>query len=322
DIHNWKLGFSKYNQLVTNQVSKEQSYESEEFINICKSLTQQCGEGFVHGLPEAVWDLALLWCPTGKLLRKPHTTPEPSWSWTGWEGSGVNFPLDPHSCPDNRELEGDYFRSEVVNFHIGTLEKPWTIRREKKQSLRIDYIPYFHAPWGVQRPQEYSDTLRFTASTISADSFRTVQLMSDNEEELPYSELMDEKNQHCGNIMDYRNLISPEDTPPAEDTPKRTFEYVLLSRSRRFPVEHNTKRPALNTAHPPGMPIWENNRFLWDQTLDDFDSDKFGENEWCMLNVMLIEHQTEGFAERVAIAQIHEEAWQAQNPVKKDICLR
>jgi hypothetical protein len=39
------------------------------------------------------------------------------------------------------------------------------------------------------------------------------------------------------------------------------------------------------------------------------------------LNVMLIRWNGE-FAERVAIARIHEDAWKARNPTRKDIVLR
>ncbi|KAF1956877.1 hypothetical protein CC80DRAFT_366325, partial [Byssothecium circinans] len=318
DLHNWKFGFCKYNQLVTNQVSKTESFQPKEFSDICKVLTksQECGGRFVHGLPEAMFDLALLWCPTGKLMRNEHPSSEPSWSWRGWYGAGANFPFDPYSCPDIQSQQGTLFMSEVSNYQIGPKGTPWTINREKKQPLRIQYLPYYHVPNGAQWPQEEADTLRFTSTTISAKGFKAIQLINDKEEELPYSELIDDKDQHCGNIMDYREFVSDKDGK------LHKLEFVLLSRNRRFPSNENTKRTAINTAHPPGTPIWDNGRFLWDESLEEFDSTKFKDHEWCTYNAMLIEHQEEGWAERVAIAQIHEDVWKARNPQKKDICLR
>jgi hypothetical protein len=46
--------------------------------------------GFLQGLPELYFDLALLWQPDGALRRrKPNDSSIsiPSWSWVGWEGS-------------------------------------------------------------------------------------------------------------------------------------------------------------------------------------------------------------------------------------------
>lgn len=142
------------------------------------------------------------------------------------------------------------------------------------------------------------------------------QVVDDDRQKMPYSELMDGKGQHCGTIMDYEHLISAGGDRP------RTLEYVLLSRNRRCAAKENTARPAANTAHPPGTPIWKDGRFLWDQALEDFDETKFEESEWCMLNVMLIEYQEEGWYERVAVGQMHETAWKAQNPKRKEVVLR
>ncbi|CAI6318872.1 unnamed protein product [Periconia digitata] len=314
-FHDWKAAFAKYNQLVTNQVSKDGSGQSKEFADICAELEKQCGGPFIHGLPEPVFDLALLWCPTGAQYRKQHPALHPSWSWTGWEGAGVNFPFDPYNCPDIRQSEGDFLRSEIFYYNLGPSNSPWTVRRLRDQKVRLQ-VPY-HGPFrGNTHPTTETDTLRFAAFTIPAESFKMCQVVDDDKHRMPYSELMDKENRHCGNIMDYRHLIS------ASDDRERKFEYVLLSRSRRCPAKADTTRPSSNVAHPPGTPIWKDDRFLWDEALEDFDDSHFNDSEWCMLNVMLVEYQDEGWWERVAIGQMHEEVWQAQNPTRKDIVLR
>jgi hypothetical protein len=312
DIHDWFPGFRRYNQHVTTKVSPEQSHDSEEFAKTTKILTKNCGGQLIHGLPEAAFDFGLLWCPTGELAVRDANAP--SWSWTAFNGP-VSFPFDPTTCPDvytTPKSEGEIFRSEVTNFHVGPQDALYTVRREKNSSLRIKYPPYFHAPWGSEIAAE-SNTLRFTASTISADSFRSEQLQY-QDKDIPCSELLDEKKQHCGVIMDFLSSLD-------EPSPVGPFEFVLLSRNLRCEPSSHTRRPSNPTIHPPGTPIWDGERFVWDQVVVDFDDEVFEDGPWKMLNVMLIKWVGD-HAERVAIARIHEDAWLAKSPVRKDIVLR
>jgi hypothetical protein len=312
-IGDWFEGFDRYNQLVTTKTSTKQAGSPEEFSKICNILSKNCGGRFVHGLPEAVFDLALLWCPAEPLQRTDAQ--EPSWSWKGWEGA-VNFPLDPTNCPDILSLprnEGEWFRSEILHYHVGPQAAPYTIRREKKdRNLRIQYPPYFHAPRGYDASAD-SDTLRFAAQTISADSFGAEQIQFDGKD-IPCSQLINNQGQHSGVILDFEESISaPSSTGP--------FEFVLVSRNlRREPATH-TRRPAVPTIHPPGTPIWHGGRFVWDQEVADYDEDVFAAGPWKMLNVILIKWVGE-HAERVAVARIHEDAWLQCAPIKKEIVLR
>ncbi|USP81606.1 hypothetical protein yc1106_08880 [Curvularia clavata] len=314
EVENWFHGFRKYNQLVSN-TSLSQAYPSKEFTKASKSLTKNCGGQFLHGLPEAVFDLSLLWCPAGHLTRKENTD-EPSWSWTAYKGP-VSFPFDPSTCPDiytAPRSEGEWVRSEVVNYHIGPQSDQYTVRREKgTNSLRLKYPPWFHAPRGADYKTD-SNTLRFTAATISAEGFTAEQLEHDGKE-IPCSHLINEDDQHCGVIMDYESSISqPSSTGP--------YEFILLSRNLwRKPSPENRRPVGLTTMHPSGTPIWSQDHFLWDEVVDDFAAEQFEAGPWKMLNVMLIKWVGE-HAERVAIARIHEDAWNQRDPVRKCIVLR
>jgi hypothetical protein len=312
DVENWFFGFRKYNQLISNTITPNQAYLSKGFSKASKALTKNCGGKFLHGLPEAAFDFSLLWCPAGPMTKKDTT--EPSWSWTAYDGP-INFPFDPTSCPDVYKLprsEGSWFQSEVVNFHIGPQSAQYTVRRDKGTSLRIKYPPYFHAPRGSDHSNE-SNTLRFTASTISADAF-TAEPIQHNGKEIPCSHLVNTKNTHCGVIMDYESAISaPCSTGP--------FEFVLLSRNLWRDPSPDNRKPELNTMHPPGTPIWDGEKFLWDSRVDDYDEECFEPGPWKMLNVMLIKWVGE-YAERVAIARIHEDEWLLHCPSRKDIVLR
>lgn len=314
EVENWFHGFRKYNQLVSN-TTPNQAYPSKEFTKASKALTKNCGGQFLHGLPEAVFDFSLLWCPAGHLTRKENTD-EPSWSWTAYNGA-VNFPFDPSTCPDiytTPRSEGEWFRSEIVNYHIGPPSAQYTVRREKgHSSLRIKYPPYFHAPRGADHKTE-SNTLRFTASTISAEGFTAEQLEHEGKE-IPCSHLINEDDQHCGVIMDYESSISqPSSTGP--------YEFILLSRNLwRKPSPENRKPVGLSTMHPSGTPIWAQDHFIWDEVVDDFAAEQFEAGPWKMLNVMLIKWVGE-HAERVAVARIHEDAWNQRAPVRKEIVLQ
>lgn len=312
EVQNWFYGFRKYNQLVSARTFDDPASTSQGFAKATKALTKRCGGQFLHGLSEAAFDFSLLWCPAGKLSRSANE--EPSWSWQAFDGP-VNFPFDPTTCPDiytTPRSEGEWFRSEIVNLHVGPDTAQYTVRREKCNSLRIKYPPYFHAPRGSDASVE-SHTLRFTASVISAQGFTAEQLHYRGKE-IPCSQLLNDSNQHCGVIMDFESTISePSSTGP--------FEFVLLSRNlRRDPLEQ-TRRPTMPLMHPPGTPIWDGERFVWDEEVADSDETIFTPGPWKMLNVMLIKW-VDGFAERVAIARIHEDAWTQNYPAKKDIVLR
>ncbi|PVI05076.1 hypothetical protein DM02DRAFT_610946 [Periconia macrospinosa] len=339
---NWWGAFINYNKIVTNRESKNTEnapFQSKEFEEICKELTKQCGGYFSCGLPESTFDLALLWCPAGKIHRKTGDGKGPSWSWVGWYGAGVNFPFDPFSCPDYRHLDGNLFMSEIVSYALGP-ETSWAVRRERDESrLRLD-IPYYY-PAGKFRHAEDTDTLRFRAFTISGAKFNLRQLDVDDEYEvvdenkqnhvqndggrqptqsIPYTQIWDDKDQHCGIIMDFRANIYNK--PSEQNQPQHVFKYVKLSRSRLSDENPKVQRGGGNIIHPPGAPVWKDGAFLWDQSLESFDEEKFEKHEWCMFNVMLIEQQVGGWWERKAIGQIHEVAWKAQNPQNEEIILR
>ncbi|KAF2853297.1 hypothetical protein T440DRAFT_466272 [Plenodomus tracheiphilus IPT5] len=312
EIENWFYGFRRYNQIVSAKALGEPIATPQEFAKATKALTKSCGGQFLHGLPEAAFDFSLLWCPAGKLSRSSKD--EPSWSWKAFDGP-INFPFDPTTCPDiftTPRSEGEWFRSELVNLHVGPESAQYTVRREKCNSLRIKYPPYFHAPRGTDASVE-SQTLRFTASTISAEGFTAEQLHHQGKE-IPCSHLLNESEQHCGVIMDFESTIAePSSTGP--------FEFVLLSRNLRREPSEQVRRPTLPLMHPPGTPIWDGERFVWNEEVADFDEEFFVSGPWKMLNVMLIKW-VDGFAERVAIARIHEDEWVKRDPVRKDIVLR
>lgn len=311
EVDEWFTGFQRYNQLLTRN---EQPSTSVELTKASKQLTKNCGGNFIHGLPEALFDFSLLWCPADASASRNDN--EPSWSWQSHTGSIV-FPFDPTSCPDTYTLPrntGDTFRSEIQNYYIGPQSTPYTIRRDKHSALRITYPPYFHAPRGTD-PTLDSSTLRFTAHTIPADGFTAPQLHYQGAE-IPCSQLINPDGDHAGVLMAHETSISA----PHYNGP---YEFVLLSRNKRVEPAEHTRKPQVATMHPPGTPIWDGERFVWDEEVVDFDEDVFHKGEWCVLNVMLIRWDEErGVAERVAVGRLHEDAWTKLGPQRKDVVLR
>ncbi|OCK75979.1 hypothetical protein K432DRAFT_157390 [Lepidopterella palustris CBS 459.81] len=325
-IHDWYTGFDRYNQLVTAYTRQKLSYPSDvlsAFSLITNILSRNCGGHFVNGLPEAVLDFALLWAPAGPLIRRTtkdgsgKTVEWPSWSWAGWKGQ-VNFPFDPTNCPDLLDSSEDaecWFKSEIRQFQLGQHTTPYTIRRRDNSQLRIQYPP-FPQPLPDSSPDiDYnSDTLQFWAYTIPATGFTTEQLEYPSGKKIPSSQLINNRDQHCGVIMDYeKNFPKPNQTGP--------YELVLLSRSLYRKPKFDSERPTKPTIHPPGTPIWDDTQFVWDQEVADFDEHIFEQGPWKVLNVLLIKW-TDGFSERVAIGRIHEDAWARARPKRKQIVLR
>lgn len=73
------------------------------FAGICSVLCAKYNGGFLHGLPEMFFDVALLWQPGRELKRRSSSAtsatrlPEsllPSWSWMGWHGEWGNESWD------------------------------------------------------------------------------------------------------------------------------------------------------------------------------------------------------------------------------------
>ena len=122
--------------------------------------------------------------------------------------------------------------------------------------------------------------------------------------------------QHCGVLMSHESIISA----PHYHGP---YEFVLLSRNKRIEPAGHMRQPQTDTMHPPGTPIWDRGRFVWDEEIVDFDEKVFETGEWKVLNVMLIRwDETRGQAERVAVGRMHEDTWNELGPQNKDVVMR
>ncbi|OTA04086.1 hypothetical protein A9Z42_0046640 [Trichoderma parareesei] len=84
----------EYSRLVGEYTGRNMSYASDRLAGISgvlEVLQREFSLSFLHGLPEVLIHLALLWQPRDKLKRVPKDVNTglplfPSWSWTGWTG--------------------------------------------------------------------------------------------------------------------------------------------------------------------------------------------------------------------------------------------
>ncbi|KAL7797457.1 heterokaryon incompatibility domain-containing protein [Trichoderma ceciliae] len=84
----------EYCRLVEEYTGRNMSYPSDRLSGISgvlDVLRREFGLRFVHGLPEVIFFIALLWQPRSKLKRVPKDPKTclpffPSWSWAGWTG--------------------------------------------------------------------------------------------------------------------------------------------------------------------------------------------------------------------------------------------
>ena len=85
---------NSFNQL---QLTYEEDYLSA-FSGLASAMSLSFVGGFLCGLPEFFFDIALLWQPDGEMKRRRNTNSEavfpfsqsstpPTWSWAGWAGS-------------------------------------------------------------------------------------------------------------------------------------------------------------------------------------------------------------------------------------------
>ncbi|EGR44987.1 uncharacterized protein TRIREDRAFT_69187 [Trichoderma reesei QM6a] len=84
----------EYSRLVGEYTGRNMSYASDRLAGISgvlEVLQREFSLSFLHGLPEVLIHMALLWQPRDKLKRVPKDANTglplfPSWSWTGWTG--------------------------------------------------------------------------------------------------------------------------------------------------------------------------------------------------------------------------------------------
>ncbi|MCJ1381008.1 hypothetical protein MMC17_004117 [Xylographa soralifera] len=107
-LHVYKsTNWVEYLRTVEEYTPRMLSFDSDilaAFAGMSKVLSSMFHSRLLYGLPESLFDCALLWQPSGTIVRRhaPRPTSDssgvyfPSWSWTGWKGSIVYEDIMPH----------------------------------------------------------------------------------------------------------------------------------------------------------------------------------------------------------------------------------
>ncbi|PVH73625.1 hypothetical protein DL98DRAFT_607004 [Cadophora sp. DSE1049] len=183
----WDKGFRFWSGTVEEYSKKEFTFDTD-ILDACTGILHAfqgySGWTILQGMPEPVFDLALLWVPSTTVERRPPlkvhrselTTEFPSWSWLGWRG-GATFPLTGKS-PYRPTLA-----SEITHFEKcsgsgdGFAEEQEQVNVQWNTVLH-DQTPFDHSSIQPSHTQaqsaiieQSSRFLKFRSVTVSASNF-------------------------------------------------------------------------------------------------------------------------------------------------------
>lgn len=289
----WNEFFGLYSRVVYMYSARDLSYPSDildAFSGVLAGLNHCFGASFIFGLPEAIFDVALLWRPRSKSIsiiqRRQESEPTnsksilsfPSWCWTGWVGgSGYHFGSQTLHWGQIKSAKFNVL-SEVTSFAIINQGVVRYIERDHSTFYRRSDLEDTPSPPLPTNHKLNATVLQFFALATPAEAFH-VKYYSNRDATLAFLDAQEKVRGYLydGGVLNSQPLESP------------TFEFVLLSRVSR-PFEE-----------------WKSFE----------DIEKF---KWDIVNVLLIKWNGE-FAERVAIGFMHANLWEKSQPVRKWIRL-
>ena len=289
--------FEAYMDIIERYTARDMSNQGDALValeGVLKILMMTMKTRFIWGLPESLFDEALLWMQLGGHHRRDtvskgyHGRIFPTWSWVGWKGRS-NY---------RAQFFRIYTRSEIDWFLVTEDDTAIKLHRTGRPLLNDS----FHAgdyqivrPTG-NLPNAFSKKLQHrnqmegrdfnSASIVCWTSIALFRFSGDTVDEGERAEnwplhqsfiICDSRSRHIG-------AVRMEKTWAAGFEQGKGYEFMLLSRANK--VENTTR----------------------------LDEDTFPVDDWCFLNVMLIQRTGEG-AQRLGLGWIHEIAWVDANPV-------
>jgi hypothetical protein len=249
-------------------------------------------------------NLALLWLPSAFVDRRQAALDSgfhrlfPSWSWAGWIG-GVQY--EPGSVGEK------VYRPEVTNFSV------------KPDIFISDCLFGASNTWKCDVLEFESSSANFFVANGEAVA------LDDGAGSRICQRMYDLSSNHCG-------LAYGFDPNFLEGSPGRWFECLLLSRRIDFEAFQPKRRGAPMARRAREVTIRSRDDALkemmvpvaeieWPErgTVTDFDEKVYQYHPWQALDVMIIQREGSSatFATRVALGQIHEDAWTAASPQTK-----
>jgi len=287
------LFFPVYSLVVQQYTMRNLSYQADilnAFSGIMMNFQNCYGGKYFSGLPEAFFDLALLWVSGKGQRREPAF---PTWSWTSWVGR-VSYILG-RPVFSQREVDWYYPLASVEKFFLESEDgrraeevanrrwvRSWEVQFQVARTGKGRAIP----GWDVgQRFSQGKILLTFRAWVKLALEFvigETVIYVGDTSSVA--HPIIDPQGKYCG-------MFFSGDEEPIPALKDGIFAFVLISVNQRY-------EPLLR--EPSG------------RIIQAYDVNCFSQDEG-MANALLIE-QSGVAGKRVAVAQIHHRCWIENNP--------
>lgn len=308
--------FNVYESLVKQYSPRDMTFSADSlsaFAGILSTLTGLFGWKFAYALPESLLDLALLWRPMfGATMRPrrqsvqksdPFFCTSPTWCWTAWEG---DIFYDPWRLQSYAGLGVDV-KTELSNFRLR--DHSGLRQIERRGALDSDtVITCFDEQRIVESALVFeAKTINTMAYKISAPQMNQCALKNDYKAGRDLSNyfrnqishslwIYDASGHHCGTIPSFG--LDEWSTQLKNGI---RCDLVLLSRSSQDEVTQT----AIHQFQDHLPPEYPSAREYYEEI---FDTRHYNYKEDWALNVMLVRWGN-GLAERVAIGQIHVDAW-------------
>ena len=285
------------------------------FSGILSAMKESFGWKFASALPESAFDLALLWRPMFRATMRPRplsgqkagpsVCTTPTWCWTAWSG---NLFWDPWRL-GSFAAQGVSLKTEVTSFWIQGVGGLRRIQRAQDSDFDAEIVDYIA---GEQTAVD--SALVFKAKiidvkvyNISAPQMHQCALWNSEKaggglsnyfrNNLPHSLwIYDAAGQHCGTLFGLRL-----DAWLTQGNDGHRHDLILLSRSHQDEVTQTAIRrfqSHLPLEYPSDREYYE----------EIFDTRHYKYKSAWGLNIMLVRWEG-GLAERVAVGQMHADAW-------------
>lgn len=330
--------FNIYNNLVKAYSSRQHTYHSDSlnaFRGILSSFSASYGWDFINALPEDVFDLALLWRPMftadlrprqSSYLSRDLSCRTSTWCWSSWVG---NIYWDPWRM-DSYAGHTVSLQPAVGQFVVASPNCIRTICKWKTDTKNEDtegilkdarsYIDEHKSSWNEsdgEMKNPWNMVLIFKAS--ATDLSRTSIQFDANHHTIHQKMsswmkwacrknawILDGNGRHCGTLYGLHSTWTNLHNP-------RLCEFILLSsfsQKEVKPEDINAHRGSLPLDYPSSDDYYS----------EIFDTSHYKYTNCWAHNIMLIEWDG-NLAIRVAIGQIHVDAWAALGCSTKMIAL-
>lgn len=329
------IAYSELVQVYTTRHLTQVTDILNAFARMLSFLDEYFGSTNVSGLPVAALDLALLWTPTGSLtarevsepINKPSSTsttsgkaPEvsqpkfPSWSWAGWIGN-VNYQLislEKEPLPKSLIETGHFLqRDEILSL--------WGFSRVTRSSSREEIAANLDRHMDSISSPEPSQILYLTVPFVDGRIFTTDRKRAPDypsnsrhahsTTSQPVVRLLDKRGRYCGILFehhDYCMILKVVNEPL-----KHKLESELRFNNTCFIAISRTEDNYNNCRH-----LMTVQGYI--PLFNDFPTE--GPSS-AMVNVLHLNYGAGDLYSRVAVGQIHVQAWEEAYPTRRSLSI-